>query len=430
VLPLLAPGIARATRSAWTAPWLVAALRGAIAFAILCVPATAMGATLPVIVGEARRCSRAGFGRVLGWLYGWNTAGGIAGVLVAELALIPRLGITRSAWVAGLLNLAAAALALASAQRHGRVVTAVGGVAVPGGARPGAARLLLAAGLAGASLMALEVLWFRFLLLFVVSSTLALSLMLAVVLTSIAAGAHGAAWWLTRDRDAGTNVAAVALLAGCSLAASYAGFQFMSGVDWTAAWYRILWFTIALTAPTSLLSGVAFTLLGERLRLAVNRDVRAAGWLTLANTTGAACGPPLCAFVLLPGLGMERALFGLMLAYCGIAALTWVERPPWRLRRRIANHRQPGGAHRNHPADGAIVAGPPCLPAPGDGRFLDVGHAPHRQTLHAAVRVLADAAAPGATQEDPGDLLRRRHDRAGGDRDRSGRDHRRGGDLE
>ena len=80
-LPSLAPAIARLARSAWTAPWLIAILRGAIAFAILCVPATAMGATLPVIVGEARRHSRAGFGRVLGWLYGWNTVGGIAGVL-------------------------------------------------------------------------------------------------------------------------------------------------------------------------------------------------------------------------------------------------------------------------------------------------------------------------------------------------------------
>ena len=75
--------------------------------------------------------------------------------------------------------------------------------------------------------MALEVIWFRFLLLFVVSSTLALSLMLAVVLAAIAVGAHGAGWWLKSDRDAGAHVAAVALLASCGLAASYSGFQYI-----------------------------------------------------------------------------------------------------------------------------------------------------------------------------------------------------------
>src|SRR5712671_5497473 len=47
VLPPLAPVIARATSSVWSAPWLIAALRGGVAFAILCLPATAMGATLP-----------------------------------------------------------------------------------------------------------------------------------------------------------------------------------------------------------------------------------------------------------------------------------------------------------------------------------------------------------------------------------------------
>jgi spermidine synthase len=180
VLPLLIPLVARATRSASSAPSLVATLRGAVAFASLCVPATAMGATLPVMVGAARRQSHAGFGRTLGRLYGWNTAGGVLGVLLAELALIPQLGITRSAWAAGLLNLTAAALALAYAKRHPRASMVVERTAEGGGPPPAAAiRLLLAAGVAGAAFMALEVVWFRFLLLFVVSSTLALSLMLA-----------------------------------------------------------------------------------------------------------------------------------------------------------------------------------------------------------------------------------------------------------
>ena len=42
------------------------------------------------------------------------------------------------------------------------------------------------------------------------------------------------------------------------------------------------------------------------------------------------CGPLLSAFVLLPVFGMERSLFGLMLAYCGVAALTIGRVPRWR----------------------------------------------------------------------------------------------------
>ena len=166
---------------------------------------------------------------------------------------------------------------------------------------------------------------------------------------------------------------------------------------------------------------------------------------------------------------MERSFFGLMLAYCGIAALTWVGRPRWRrpgsrllvvclalaADRTWARFRSASWRARYFPRavekyagdgsriiasregrtetilpDGTVVDGPPRLPTPGDRRFLDVRHAPDRQALHAAVRLLADAAARGAAQERAGDLLRRRHDRAGGHRARFGRVHRRGGDLE
>ena len=63
--------------------------------------------------------------------------------------------------------------------------------------------------------------------------------------------------------------------------------------------------------PTSLVSGVLFTLLGAALRDEVSGDAAAAGWLTLANTVGATLGAPLAGLVLLPVLGVERSLFAL-----------------------------------------------------------------------------------------------------------------------
>ena len=90
--------------------------RFVLAFALLVVPATAMGATLPVLVAALCRGGDR-FGSALGRLYGWNTLGAVAGVIGCEVVLIARVGIVGSAWTAALLNVCAAALALAVGDR-------------------------------------------------------------------------------------------------------------------------------------------------------------------------------------------------------------------------------------------------------------------------------------------------------------------------
>jgi spermidine synthase len=76
-------------------------------------------------------------------------------------------------------------------------------------------------------------------------------------------------------------------------------------------------------APTSLLSGILFTLIGRRLREEVGEDSAAAGWLTLANTLGAAVGALAGGFVLLPLLGMENSIGALGAGYALPALLLW-----------------------------------------------------------------------------------------------------------
>ena len=56
----------------------------------------------------------------------------------------------------------------------------------------------MAAFLSGACLLALEVVWFRFLSMFVVTGTLAFALMLSVVLAGIGIGSLAASMWLKR----------------------------------------------------------------------------------------------------------------------------------------------------------------------------------------------------------------------------------------
>jgi predicted membrane-bound spermidine synthase len=301
-------------------PWLLNGLRAAIAFALMLLPATAMGATLPVLARAlAPLCVR--FGVALGRLYGWNTLGGVAGALASETLLVPRLGLARTALVAASLNLVAVAVALALDRRSAPLAAETGGTAAAGpstvfGAR--LARLLAAAALAGATLLALEVVWFRFLELFVFGTQLAFALMLAVVLAGIGLGGLLGAVWLGVRTEAARALVPVALLAGIAAIATYAAFdpaRAPAGGEAT----RALWLSLALMLPTSLVSGVLFTLIGTAARDELPGDAAAAGALTLANTLGASLGAPLAGLGLLPWLGIERSLLALALAYAVVA---------------------------------------------------------------------------------------------------------------
>jgi spermidine synthase len=319
--------------------WVGNAIRLVTAFTALLVPATAMGATLPLLVAELCRWRR-GFGSVLGRLYGWNTLGAVCGVLCADTLLVQRFGVTGSAWIAALLD-GGAGLAAFWLSRCGappappqaprrfapRADTSEASrqtqtPAARGERHHGLLALLVAAFLAGGSLLALEVVWFRFLSMYVLATTLAMSLMLASVLSAIGVGGLATSAWLGRGWRAVRFLPAVGLLAGSSVVASYVWFQSLTQGTQVGNWPRIFWFGCVLTFPTSLLSGVIFTLTGEMLARSIAVEGRAAAWLTLANTTGAMCGPLVASFVLLPLLGMERAVFALAMSYGVVALLT------------------------------------------------------------------------------------------------------------
>jgi len=92
------------------------AARLAAVLALLVVPTTAMGAALPILVLAARPRS-GGFGPTLGWLYGANCLGAVAGALGGELFLISSLGLEGTALVALGLELTAGALAILASGR-------------------------------------------------------------------------------------------------------------------------------------------------------------------------------------------------------------------------------------------------------------------------------------------------------------------------
>ena len=108
--PALTPALAPLFRRLGAAAALTSLLRLAIAFALVLVPTTAMGLTLPVVTRALSR-RHEDFGRVLGRLYGWNTLGGALGAVAGELWLIAPLGVRGTACFAAGLSLLAAVLA-------------------------------------------------------------------------------------------------------------------------------------------------------------------------------------------------------------------------------------------------------------------------------------------------------------------------------
>ena len=325
LLPALTPWTAPLLGPFLEEPWILNPLRLAIASGLLLFPTTAMGATLPLLVA-ALYANDARFGRVLGRLYGWNTIGAVVGAVCGDLILIAVFGIRGAAgWAVGL-NLIAASIAFVLASR----------IKTPKNPSPVIARfsslrwesvwLLASAFVLGSLLLALEVVWFRFLLLFVAGSSLAFSLMLAVVLAGIGLGGLAGGRWLARSPGAWRTAPTLAALAGALCIALYLGFdQVLDFSQQTSAMTasEIILRAIPLMFPVSLISGVLFTLLGSLLHEQTGGETWAAGLLTLANTTGGVAGSILGGFVLLPTLGMEASLHWLAGAYAIAAAFAF-----------------------------------------------------------------------------------------------------------
>ena len=297
--------------------------RSAVALLLLGIPATAMGATLPVLAQSASG-RQVRFGAVFGGMYAWNTLGAVCGALAGEPALIPWLGLTGTAMAAAGLNCASAALAGLAAAGAGSVAfgrdTRCGDRADGQGGR--AWPIIAAGALSGFCFLALEVVWFRLLQLFVFSSSLNFAAMLAVALAGIGIGALVASAALGRGEGGATH--AVALLCACG-AAGVLGYRlFLQAVPRAAPLSDhgfLLALAGALMLPLSLASGALFPLLGQLLHRVTGGAARPAGWLTTANTAGAGLGALAAAFVLLPRFGMERSLLLLTLVYGAAACL-------------------------------------------------------------------------------------------------------------
>ena len=101
-----------------------------------------------------------------------------------------------------------------------------------------------------------------------------------------------------------------------------------------ASWYQIALLSIALMFPVSFLSGILFPSIAASVQATVEDRMNSTGVTTLFNTTGAAIGPLLASFVLLPGIGYQWSLVLCAVVYALLGILV-SERSSWSIRRPI-----------------------------------------------------------------------------------------------
>ena len=331
--------------SAAHSPGTLIAVRLAISFAVLIIPSSLMGATLPLVV-KSSFLDTEGLGARIGVLYATNTAGAIAGSLLAGLIFIPRFGIQASFLIGAACNAVVALLSivlgLRSAPSAPRVVAAADPAAHARIDRVRAVVLAVFA-ISGFVSLGLEVVWFRVVTMFLRPTVYGYSMMLAAVLAGIAIGGYIVAPFLRRRStnwvlvlawlEAG--IATAALLSFATLPKipriiAVAGPAVSSVMGDYLAYQTIVAFATIL--PTMLLSGVAFPIglqlwaggpAGESSTVATR-----VGVFYSLNVTGAILGSLGAGFVMLPqfgSLGSMLILAGLSLA--GALALVAVAAP-------------------------------------------------------------------------------------------------------
>ena len=204
--------------------------RFAMAFAVLIVPTVLMGATMPLVV-RSSAFSGSLLGSRAGALYAANTAGAIAGTLAAGLFLIPQLGLRTSFTIAAAVNVLVGAAALVMARKGTSFAVderlpppdLVRGTA--GSENDGTAGqrtlVLIVFAISGFVSLALEVVWFRVITMFLRPTVYGYAFMLATLLFGIAAGSALATPLMRKRFD---RLLALALLEGALAVASLLSF--------------------------------------------------------------------------------------------------------------------------------------------------------------------------------------------------------------
>ena len=322
ILPGMTPLIARWLETLISDQTALNAARFCVAFSIFLIPAIAMGATLPILQKGLFQYNKS-FSKSLAHLYGWNTIGAVAGALLSEFLLIEYAGIRGAAGVACVFNLIAALILLKQFQGSDSGVTESKHRALSDTIYS-LRYSLLPPFLTGLVLLALEVIWFRYLLLTQNSGSAIFAIMLAVVLAGIGIGGIIVSRLKLINVDLDRLLFRLCLLSTVVTVLSFYLFSLLYANYFDQLYINsgvLILEGAILMLPSCILSGMLFPLFGEKLHRKIGGTTSPSGSLTFANTIGSAIGTGLSTFILLPILGVEYSILALSLIYVLVALI-------------------------------------------------------------------------------------------------------------
>jgi spermidine synthase len=297
-------------------------IRVALATLALLPPTILMGATFPVLSRFVERSE--GPGRRSAGLYAANTAGAVAGVVLAGLFLVPRVGLRATLLASACVSLVAALLGL-MLQRE-----PLAAADISRGERP--LRLWLSAAfLTGAVGLGVEVLWTRILVLYLGSSVYSFSLMLAIYLSGLAAGSLVGT--VLKPREPRRLLASIQLALGASVILQVIAFpdyqkllivvatQLLRARTYMDVLASEAITTIAYLFPPTFLMGLTFAVLLRAACRSPKTAPRDAGSVYAANTLGAIAGALVAGFIAIPTLGTQNSLLAASLVAAAVALL-------------------------------------------------------------------------------------------------------------
>ncbi len=299
--------------------------------ALVVLPATfLMGGTLPAAGRAAEDADDANRGH-LGFVYGCNTLGAVAGGLLATFVLLEVLGNTRTIWLACLVNALVAVVARATSRSMDPKPTSLvetrpadASALIPSIAGPA-----LAAGVVGFAFFLMELVWYRMLAPLLGGTVYAFGTILIAALLGIGAG--GLLYPVIARRFRSASVGGFAIL--CTLEALLILLPFAAG-DRVALLvlalkplnvfgfegYLLRWAVVCLIAivPAAAVSGVQFPWLVAMMGEGEKRVGRHVGLAYACNTAGAVLGALAGGFGLIPWLSAQGCW---LFASCCLAVL-------------------------------------------------------------------------------------------------------------
>jgi spermidine synthase len=325
-----------------------ALVRFLLGFALLLIPTTLMGATLPVLSKFVVR--RLGLvGRDIGGLYAVNTFGAVAGAALAAFLLMERAGIDGTTYIAAAGNLLIALLAfyLSRARTEPeRSPPTLESSAPPLKEQPPYMIRLVFWGfaLSGFAALGYEVVWTRLLSVVLrLTTTQSFSTILIAFLFGLAAGGAVGSRFADRWKRLFATFAIIEILLGLFGIASILMFGAIPDIEralsslpsWWGHLTRLFALSFGVMLVPTFLMGLLFPLVGRICLPRLGAVGRSIGNIYAANTAGAILGAFAAGFLLIPLAGTQTSIQLLAWANIALGSAVLLVNPAMAIKARI-----------------------------------------------------------------------------------------------